>query len=121
MFIDLQLAREVVGISMQIFAIQYRLSEYLHIGATLCNCFYTSIMVTGGDLQLNSTAKNERFPKFASTGNLTGNLMFQGVRYLRMCIIPITFPEKTRKCLWKCTGMLPIPVFLFYLKYQIFT
>ena len=40
------------------------------------------------------TAKNERFPKFASTGNLTGNLMFQGVRYLRMCIIPITFPEK---------------------------
>jgi len=40
------------------------------------------------------TAKNERFPKFASTGNLTGNLMFQGVRYLRMCVIPITFPEK---------------------------
>ena len=40
------------------------------------------------------TAKNERFPKFASTGNLTGKLMFQGVRYLRMCIIPITFPEK---------------------------
>jgi len=39
---------------MQIFAIQNWLSEYLHIGATLCDCFYTSAMVTGGGLQLNS-------------------------------------------------------------------